>query len=227
VVSSPSSGTAGQPCTLELSVTTAVEIRPASPPGETALTGRHRTVEVTVVPARRGVLTGCELVVASAAPFGLLWWTRRVVLPLPRPLLVAPRVGEPDPALLADRPAAGEDDRRVDARVGEPRGVRPYRPGDRRHWVHWPATAHTGTLMVREMEGPAARPVVIEAVLPADPDAADRAAERVMGSVAHLLARGNAVLLGTTEPEGHRTAPVVDLADAGGRLARAVPGARP
>jgi hypothetical protein len=78
--------------------------------------------------------------------------------------------------------------------------------------------------MVREMEGPAARPVVIETVLPADPDAADRVAERVMGSVARLLAQGSSVVLGTTEPEGHRAAPVADLTEAGCRLARAVPG---
>ena len=52
--------------------------------------------------------------------------------------------------------------------IGEPRGVRPYRPGDHRRWVHWPATAHSGELMVREMEGPTAEPVTLEVHLPAD-----------------------------------------------------------
>ena len=55
-----------------------------------------------------------------------------------------------------------------------PRGARPYRPGDSRRRVHWPATAHSGELMVREMEGPTAEPVAVVVALPADDDAAER-----------------------------------------------------
>jgi uncharacterized protein (DUF58 family) len=222
VGSSPAEVVAGGTATFEVTSSTALEIRPTAPSGDAVLSGDRGTVALTVVPTRRGVLTECTVVVASAAPFGLLWWTRRLVLPLPRPLLVTPRVGSADPALPAGDQVTGDGDQRRAARVGEPRGVRDYRPGDRRHWVHWPATAHTGSLMVREMEGPATSPVVVEVVLPVDPDAADRKAERVMGTVAELFRRGDSVLLITTEAGGTRADHVSTLGEAGRRLALAV-----
>ena len=42
-----------------------------------------------VDPEVLGVLTSCTVEVASAAPFGLLWWSKRMTLRLPRPVLVA------------------------------------------------------------------------------------------------------------------------------------------
>ena len=50
-----------------------------------------------VTPERRGVLDAVSVELASCAPFGLLWWAREVEVPLPRPLHVAPRYGEPAP----------------------------------------------------------------------------------------------------------------------------------
>jgi uncharacterized protein (DUF58 family) len=138
-------------------------------------------------------------------------------------VLVAPRLGPPDAALLAEARRHEEEGRRVPSRVGEPRGVREYRPGDLRHWVHWPATAHTGTIMVREMEEPVDPPATVLARLPRDPDAAERAAERIFGTVGQLLARGRPVLLMTSEPEGERSAEVRGIREAGRRLARAGP----
>jgi uncharacterized protein (DUF58 family) len=222
VTSCDADGVAGSPSTLTLTVSRPVRLTPRTPPGEAVLTGARCEVEVAVVPTRRGVVTSCELRVASAAPFGLLWWERRVVLALPRPLEVAPRVGEPDRAALAAATNAAEDQLRMPARVGEPRGVRPYQSGDLRHWVHWPATAHAGSLMVREMEGPVSRPVVVEVRLPDDPAAAERQAERALGTVAGMLAAGRAVELRTFEGSGPVTDEVRDVRDAGRRLARAV-----
>lgn len=227
VVASPGDATARDPVAIEVGVSAPLRLRPVDPPGEEVLTGGAPRAEVRVVPPRRGERTTVTVVAGSAAPFGLVWWERRMVLALARPLLVAPATGEADRALLQQDPAAGEDERRVDARVGEPRGVRPYRPGDLRHWVHWPATAHTGTLMVREMEGPAARPVVVDVVLPPDADAAERTAERAMATVGALLGRGRTVDLCTTEATGARRGLTHDTVDAGRRLARAVPGAAP
>jgi uncharacterized protein (DUF58 family) len=223
VTASPLDATAGSPLELTVSLRRPVRLRPLDPPGPDVLSGRTRSCTLSVV-ARRGVLTSCTVEVASAAPFGLLWWTKRVELALPRPVLVAPRRGQPDPAtLVVDRRASGEDLRRVDARVGEPRGVRSYQPGDLRHWVHWPATAHSGSLMVREMEQPASRPVTVEAVLPPDPEAADRLAERALGTVGQLLGSGRSVVLTTDEAGGRRSERVETLAVAGRRLARAQP----
>jgi uncharacterized protein (DUF58 family) len=222
VVANPADGAAGSPSTLTVSVSKPCRLIPRSPGGETVLTGAQREVELVVVPEHRGEITSCRVLVGSAAPFGLLWWERRFELFLPRPLVVSPRVGAPDPVAAAHTPAPGEEARRVPTRVGEPRGVRPYQPGDLRHWVHWPATAHTGSLMVREMEGPMSSPVVVDVVLPADPEAAERHAERAMGTVQQFLASGRVVELRTVEAGGPVVSTVHDLGSAGRRLARAV-----
>ena len=223
VTAGPADAVAGLPLTLTLAVSTSLEVRPVDPPGSLTFIGAHGQQPVQLVPDHRGVVTECLLEVASAAPFGLLWWTKRIAVPLPRPLHVAPTVGPTDRAALVDADTAGDGARQVDSRVGEPRGVRAYDPGDLRSWVHWPATAHAGTLMVREMEGPAAEPVTVRALLPDDPDEADRAAEQVLGTVAGLLAAGRTVVLVTVELAGPVTQAVSGVAEAGHRLARALP----
>jgi uncharacterized protein (DUF58 family) len=221
VLGCPADVTAGQPAELTVEVSAPMQIRALRPRGKATVSGAGSVCTVRVEPERRGVLETCTVEVASAAPLGLLWWRKRVTVALPRPLVVAPRMGEPDQAALSASDRQGEDERRVPARVGEPRGVRPYRPGDLRHWVHWPATAHTGSLMVREMEAPASRPVVVRAALPPDPAEAEHRAERALGTVAALLGRGRAVVLETVEADGPHHEPVPDVRSAGRRLARA------
>lgn len=223
VVDSPSDAVAGATVAVTVEVSTAMVVRPVDPSGHETATGSAPRCDLAVVVAHRGVVADCTVQLASAAPFGLLWWTRRVTLPLPRPLEVAPTVGPPRPAGWDRDDSAGDDARPVDRRVGEPRGVRDYRPGDLRSWVHWRATAHSGTLMVREMEGPAGRPVTVSALLPDDPDAADEEASRALGTVSELLAAGRTVVLVTAEPDGVVRRGVTDVADAGRRLARALP----
>ena len=88
--------------------------------------------------------------------------------------------------------------------------------------MHWPATAHSGELMVREMESPAAEPVTVEVRLPPEPDAAEKMAERALGTVVTLFDRGASVLLATIEIDGAHVASVGDRRSAGRRLARAV-----
>ncbi len=223
VEAGPVDSTVGAPVSVALVVGSPLRLRPLDPPGPEQVTGRRHELALTLVPDRRGVVERCEIEVASAAPFGLLWWTKRVVVELPRPLLVAPRLGPADHGAISERGSAGEDVRRVDSRVGEPRGVRGYRPGDLRHWVHWPATAHTGSLMVREMESPSATPLRVLALLPDDPAAAERAAEVALGTVAQLLSAGRSVVLITAESAGVVDEGVDGLTDAGRRLARALP----
>ena len=223
VLEAPADGRAGAPVAFVVGSSGSVEVRPLQPAGDRVVVGRRSPRQVTVVPPRHCELHDLRVRVSSAAPFGLLWWHRDVVLPLPRPVLVAPRLGPPDQAVLDQIRRSDEESGRALARVGEPRGVREYRPGDLRHWVHWPATAHSGTMMVREMEGPVARPATVRARLAGDPEAAERALERVFGTVGHLLARGRQVMLVTDEPEGERSDQVRGMLDAGRRLARAGP----
>jgi uncharacterized protein (DUF58 family) len=226
IVEVPSDATAGLPVELVGIARTRLRVKPVDPPGIESYVGPHTTPTpvqpITLLPESRGVHDRVVLEVATAAPFGLLWWRKTVVVSLPRTLHVGPRLGRP----LA-LPGGGEDTSGggvVDSsvQIGEPRGVRPYRPGDHRRWVHWPATAHSGELMVREMEGPSAEPVTLEIHLPADPDAAERMAERAMATVVALVDRGASVLLVTTEASGPKIGAVGDRRSAGRRLARAV-----
>jgi len=223
VVDSPRDSMVGRPTTLTVRVSTTVAVRPLVPPGPESTTGRRELCPIPLSPVQRGVSTHCVLQVASAAPFGLLWWTKRVTLALPHPLYVSPPLGPPGPTSRPEDARTSDEALRIDSRVGESRGVRPYQPGDLQHWVHWPATAHAGTLMVREMEGPAARPVTVRAILPQDPDAADDAAGRALGTVAGHLAAGRSVVLVTAEVHGVVSEPTGTVLDAGRRLARALP----
>jgi uncharacterized protein (DUF58 family) len=229
--SAPGDGVAGLPVSLRVESGTRLRVRPVEPPGPDMFVGprgRDSAEELVVfVPAYRGVYTSVTLDIASAAPFALQWWTKRVRLPLPAALHVAPRCGEAQP--VSRRPDDGTGDGVEHQRVhaGLPRGARPYVPGDARRLVHWRSTAHVGRLMVREVEQPAAAPVTITVELPTDPDAAERVAEGALGSVVHLLQQGDPVLLGTREASGPVYGPVADRRSAGRRLARAVAGVAP
>ena len=224
----PSDVSAGESFELTVEVDRPIRLRPVYPVGVEHQAGGHqrgtRTVGVRCTAGRRGVLDAMVVEVASSAPFGLLWWARDVELVLPRPLHVAPRVGENDRPLATASDAIGEAVQRVPSGIGEPRGVRPYSPGDPRHAVHWPATAHAGALMVRESERQTDEPIVVELVLSHDPSAAEIEAERMMAAVGDCLARRRPVVLITSEPAGRVVRLVSDPVDLGRRLARAVPG---
>jgi hypothetical protein len=223
----PFDARAGDPLTLALEVDRPVRLRGIFPWGREHQSGGGqrgaRTVLLEVTPGRRGVLDSVVVEVASSAPFGLLWWARQLELPLPHLLHVAPRLGDPGARVTTADDAPGEAAPRVHAVVGEPRGIRPYAPGDPRRAVHWPATSHAGTLMVRESERPTDDPLLCELVLSDDPVEAESQAEQVMAAVSVCLARRQLVVLTTTEATGRMVRPVADPVDLGRRLARAVP----
>ncbi len=227
VRSAPADAVAGIPVEIRVEAGSRLRVRPVEPPGNEVFVGpvgQKGSVDdrVTVVPVRRGVRDTVTLDVASAAPFALQWWTRRVQVPLPCALHVSPRRGHPRRLSANPQEDVGEvrDQPRIDA--GLPRGARPYVSGDSRRLVHWRATAHAGKLMVRELEQPSAGPVTITVDLPEDPDEAERVAEGALGTVVQMLDTGAPVLLVTLEPSGPVLAPVADRRGAGRRLARAV-----
>ncbi|HVC68717.1 MAG TPA: DUF58 domain-containing protein [Acidimicrobiales bacterium] len=232
VTAVPSDATVGLPVDLRVVSSSRVRLTPIDPSGPATFVGPARGSSagsdvVTLVPVRRGVVAGLTVNLASAAPFGLLWWTRRAHLDLPSELHIGPKLGQSVALPRQDDDHAGDSAQRSSRDIGEPRGVRPYRPGDSRRGVHWPATAHSGELMVREMEGPTAEPVVVVVTLPAEVDKAESVAERAFGTLVALFDRGMAVVLTTTEQSGRRTGAVADRRSAGRRLARAVGSGHP
>jgi uncharacterized protein (DUF58 family) len=116
-------------------------------PGERLARGTARRA------ARRGVQEGSTASVRSAAPFGVA--ERRRTLPVPGTTVVYPAVVE-----LGDLPLLASVPSHEHAIHGSPRrghgpeylGIREYRTGDSLRHVHWPSTARTGTMMVREFE---------------------------------------------------------------------------
>jgi uncharacterized protein (DUF58 family) len=105
------------------------------------------------VAARRGVHEDAPVVLRSNAPFGVAERRRRlavsgrtIVVPAVVPLGRLPflsRASDPERAARSvPRRGAGP----------EYLGVREYRPGDNPRHVHWPSTARTGSVMVRELE---------------------------------------------------------------------------
>jgi uncharacterized protein (DUF58 family) len=225
VLTAPVDAAAGAALDLEVTSTAPIEVRPLDPPGPTVMVSANRPTLLEVRPQHRGELDRVTVAVASAAPFGILWWTRRETLVLPRPVSLAPRVGRDQ---VSSRSAGGKDepDQALGTRAGRagaPRGVRPYEPGDRRARVHWRQTAHSGALMVSEPEPPVRHVAAVDGLLPADRDAAERRAELVMATVRELLGAGVDVELRTEEPGGEVVAPVPTMRAAGRRLARALP----
>jgi uncharacterized protein (DUF58 family) len=227
VTAAPADGTAGLPLQVEVCSTTRLRVRPVTPAGPESFVGPARTKDgsgITLIPERRGVHETLTMDIGSAAPFGLQWWTKRIVVPLPEPLHVSPRRGAPEALPPRSNDDQGQSPRHVPSTIGEPRGVRPYRPGDVRRHVHWPATAHAGELMARELEEPSAEPTIVTVRLPLDTDQAEHITERALGTILALQARGSQVLLDTNEPTGLLVGLVPDRRSAGRRLARAVAG---
>jgi uncharacterized protein (DUF58 family) len=227
VTSSPADGIAGLPVELRVTASTRLRVRGGDPPVEEVFIGQGRRRRggagdrVVFRPERRGVFDMVTFDIASAAPFGLQWWTRRVRLALPSTLHVAPRTGRPDSVSVRPNDESGEGIYLAHPDLGQSRGTRPYRWGDNRRLVHWRATAHAGELMVRELEHPAAEPITLTVVLPQDPEEAERVAERALGTVVLALESGAPVLLATTEPAGAVVGSVAGRREAGRRLARA------
>jgi uncharacterized protein (DUF58 family) len=221
-VDSPADGIAGSPAEIEVVGNRSMRCTPRSTDGPALLLSRRVPARLVVVPPRRGVVSKLTLRLATAAPFGLLWWSRDQVLELPRPLHVAPKAREHKADLHAA--ASHEEGNRAPqpALSGDLRGVRPYQHGDGRRRVHWHATAHTGDLMIRESEVRSDDPVRIVARLDPNPDTADKLAEEAMGQVLAQMKSGRTVVLETNEPTGAVIAPVCDRLSAGRRLARAV-----
>lgn len=129
---------------------------------ESVPAGAVATLELPRLAVRRGVFDGHGVTLATAAPFGLVR-TRKNVDVASR-IIVHPALMDVDGFPLPETPALTADEALAVARAGNGdvfAGVREYRPGDQRRWIHWRTTARTGRLAVREHEEPARSPLVL------------------------------------------------------------------
>ncbi len=182
------------------------------------------TVELPLSMERRGVLVGLQLDVRSEGPFGIVRATRRLRPDLPGTLWVGP-----SPMRTTAEPGQLPSDGDISPAGGPPvggdtvRAVRPYVPGDPAHLVHWPTTARTGTLVVRELEPPTPPGLAVVADLTAD-EGAEGVAARASGLCRTLLSGGARVVLCTHTLDGPVAVQVRSLRDVDRTLAAAMPG---
>lgn len=176
--------------------------------------------------AVRGVFTSVVVEVLSKDPLGLAGFSCRREVVLPRPLVIGPR---PVPYPEAPFPPVVDDEvGTLAAAQGSDvvRGVRDHRAGDPLRRVHWPTTARTGRLIVKELEEP--RRAHATVLLVVDLGDGGPATEPAAGSASWIateaLRRGYHVVLATFEASGPVTAEVATPLASSRRLARAVPG---
>jgi uncharacterized protein (DUF58 family) len=139
---------------------------PSLAPGERAEIATRRRA------ARRGPQGSAPVELRSSAPFGVADRRRRLaagtetlVLPAVFPLGALPfvRSAATQAHAIHTLPRRGQGPDYL--------GIREYRPGDSMRHVHWPSTARTGTVMVREFEEEQTRRLAI--VLDASDDAGE------------------------------------------------------
>jgi uncharacterized protein (DUF58 family) len=103
---------------------------------------------------QRGRYTLGPLSITTRFPFGLI--QHRVVQDVQDRLLVLPAVGRLTPQwsqVVQDLAGTGQQARRRQGVVeGDYHGLRKWRSGDSRRWIHWRTSARQGELMVRQFE---------------------------------------------------------------------------
>ena len=147
----------------------------------------------------RGLLTHLVFDLVATGPLGLWDATCRVRVWFPIAMAVGPAPLPHDPDWPALRTLPLGETESVTRGEDLFRGVRPYVRGDARRSVHWPATAHHGTLMVRERDGLEQVAIRIVLHLPMPGVASEYAAARAAWMIEQSLMRGWLVDLVTVE----------------------------
>lgn len=220
-VQAPRDAIRGEPLVIDVVASRALRCTPSRPGGPAIVLSPSEPARLTTTPPHRGTMSSVRVRLATAAPLGLLWWSVDRYLILPTTIAVAPGLSH---GTVYGSEATGDEEghgRPILALTGDIRGIRAYRHGDSRRRVHWRATAHTASLMVRETEEVPDTPIRLVADLSEDPARSDEQASDLMGAIDGLLAAGKRVLLETVEGGERIAALVPDRRSAGRRLARA------
>jgi uncharacterized protein (DUF58 family) len=102
---------------------------------------------------RRGVFTLGPTRLKGGDPFGI--YSALIEYPQSTRLVVTPPILALPSIRVAPAGRTGDGGQRVNAleRCIGSAGLREYLPGDSLRWIHWPSTAHQGSLFVRLLEG--------------------------------------------------------------------------
>lgn len=160
--------------------------------------------------SRRGVFEGGEMRLRSGTPFGFVVASKRVAVA--SKMVVVPSWVELSSFPILEPASAPHDVLHERARTGageEYLGVRAYRPGDPKRFVHWRSSARAGTLVVREFEEHIHAPVSL-VVAGADagtaPDSAFEAIVRAAASIGdYALRTGHPIQIVMAGDEGIRS----------------------
>lgn len=225
-VGGPRDATVGSRTLMDLSVRShaiGIQARFTEPAGEWIHVDGPCSGVASVVPGRRGLLHTVSLEIRCAAPLGLIRWSRRIRIELPRVMEVgpAPLSGAFPEAFLSG--AAGDDEPSRGGPGGEMiRSVRAYAHGDPARFVHWASTARRGDLMVKEMEQPERPELVLIVDLMGPYEESEAAASRAAGIATEALRSGIRTTMITAERLGGAVDVVSTRIEVGRRLARAV-----
>jgi uncharacterized protein (DUF58 family) len=222
VLDCPHDAIAGQPVTCELRASGArapfaLRMLSATNARWYRVDGPDAGSMIVVAPAR-SVATAAVFQAVCTEPLGLLGMNRRFVVGLPHPIHIGP---QPEPVAgvrLPDRGAFADHD------DGVVRGTRPYVAGDPMRVVHWPSTARTGVLTVREYEPPPRPTLLVTVDLGDGGPEGEHAAGRAAWVACEALRRGYGVVLATCEQAGPVSAPVSSAIEVSRRLAAAKQG---
>ena len=170
---------------------------------------------IVLAPRRRGIVHTLLLDALVAGPIGLIECGRRMRVPLGASITVGPTPLPHD--ITWPRPRAAHFGLSESTPIGDEvyRTVRPYVRGDSRRRVHWKASAHHGSLMVKESDGTGIVTLRIVVQL----DAPGAGAEVALARAAHVRTRGVGSWL---VDRAHHDAAECDAVRAGGRARLAV-----
>ncbi len=140
---------------------------------------------IQFTPHYMGRLSELSVIVSTAAPFGIVWWYRKIVFKFDHEILVLPPASKPD-YVFSLMKNDSENQWRLNTR-GEIRGSRDYVSGDSLRSANWKTTAHVGKLQIKEFEVTSSQIYSVYANFYGTLDEIESRAEQIMGTVEYLL----------------------------------------
>lgn len=189
-----------------------VLLQPVEPKGVAQLVRGH-DCDWQITPARRGPLHRASAVAATAFPFGLFWWSRRIEMALPPEVVVAPRPTQVSPGAVAS--AATNQSWPL---------LREMVPSDSVRAIHWSTSARLGRPVVLQMpNGGATAPHILVVHLDGTPQQVEQQAADYFGQALQALQRSS-LRMSVRTPTGRHEHLVTSVVAAGRLLGMAVPG---